>query len=457
MIKVYVVDDEKLVRRGIIGLIDWEKYGMEVIGDAGSGEEALTFLAKEKADLLFSDLEMPGLSGMPFLRKVKDICPDMKIVVLTMHQEFEQIQQALRIGILDYITKEQIEEENIDTLMHGVVKRYQETMRYTQLQERKITTGQVYIWETEGEKEGDRAAEILERNHFRFETLDETHLLLSGNCNLDRLKYLMETSGLGWFTLIELKQVKDVPCSQLTDSLRTVMKRRLFADRCPGCFVYSYIYPELQAEQAGISRKEVMELCVKMEFMVNEDCYASGMEKIKNAALSPEERKAVFYSFNLYWSEFSDKDITQYFDEVGEFQWWYQWKEWFDRIRQQVLQKARESDEEVGTMEAVHRAMNYIREHMDREISLDELLRLTGMSKSRFSRNFKRITGKTFVTYLNDMRIDSAKKYLTGTTQSVYWIARQVGYADERYFRRIFKERTGENPKKYRENNQEQI
>ena len=104
-------------------------------------------------------------------------------------------------------------------------------------------------------------------------------------------------------------------------------------------------------------------------------------------------------------------------------------------------------------MEAIHKAMNYIREHMDREITLEELLRLTGMSKSHFSKHFKKITGKTFVTYLNDMRIESAKKYLVETRQPIYWIASQVGYMDEHYFRRIFRERTGENPKQYRDNN----
>ena len=51
MIRVYVVDDEKLVRRGIIGLIDWEKYDMEVVGDSGSSEEALRFLGEKGADI----------------------------------------------------------------------------------------------------------------------------------------------------------------------------------------------------------------------------------------------------------------------------------------------------------------------------------------------------------------------------------------------------------------------
>ena len=54
MIRVFVVDDEKLVRRGIIGLIDWEKYGMEVVGDSGNSQETLEFLKREEVDLLFS-------------------------------------------------------------------------------------------------------------------------------------------------------------------------------------------------------------------------------------------------------------------------------------------------------------------------------------------------------------------------------------------------------------------
>ena len=131
-----------------------------------------------------------------------------------------------------------------------------------------------------------------------------------------------------------------------------------------------------------------------MEFMVYEECYEEGMEKIRRAALSREERTAVFYHFSLYWSGFSGKDFTRYFEEVGGFRWWYQWREWFDDTRRLVRKRIGEANEEIGTMEAIHKAMNYIREHMDREITLEELLRLTGMSKSHFSKHFKKITGK---------------------------------------------------------------
>ena len=69
MIRVFVVDDEKLVRRGILGLIDWEKYGMEVVGDSGSGEETLEFLKKREVDLLSPIWKCPGFPGSLFCRR----------------------------------------------------------------------------------------------------------------------------------------------------------------------------------------------------------------------------------------------------------------------------------------------------------------------------------------------------------------------------------------------------
>lgn len=85
-------------------------------------------------------------------------------------------------------------------------------------------------------------------------------------------------------------------------------------------------------------------------------------------------------------AEFSGKDISRYFEETGHLLWWYQWREWFDQVRSLVLRSIEGTDAELATMQELHKAMNYIREHMDRDITLEELLWLTGMSKSHFSR-----------------------------------------------------------------------
>ncbi len=452
MIRVYVLDDEKLVRRGIIGLIDWERYGMEVVGDSGSSEEALCFLQKNGVDLLFSDLEMPGLSGIPFLEEVRRQFPRLHIVVLTMHQEFELIQQALRLGILDYITKAQIEEENVDAFMQGVRKRFQEVEKAHQRQERKVETDRVYVWELPDCGQVQAGARRLKEKGITFELLNEASFLLPG---VNGFEALRETAGqfdTERSALLEIRQVLGVPYNRLENVLQSAGRRRLFEDRRPGDCCYTYSYQELLEEREGATREEVLRLSLQMAFMVNDESYKGGMERIRTAMLSAEERIAVFYHFNLHWSGFSGKDISRYFEETGNFLWWYQWREWFDHTRSLVLRSIEGTDAELATMEGIHRAMNYIRENMDRDITLEELLKLTGMSKSHFSRKFKELTGKTFVTYLNDMRIEYAQKYLMETSQPIHWIARQVGYTDERYFRRIFRERIGENPKQFREN-----
>lgn len=448
MIRVFVVDDEKLVRRGIIGLIDWEKYGMEVVGDSGNSQETLEFLKREEVDLLFSDLEMPGLSGVPFLQEVKKVRPEIQIVVLTMHQEFELIQQSLRVGILDYITKAQIEGENVDAFMESIRERYRETVRYTQLSERRVGPEEISIWEAPDKKQGKAFAGLLKKAGVSFEKLDDRHLLLQEGVQTDEFLKAPEAEQS---SLICLTEVKGIAYSQLEDLLKGTVKEKLFQDREPGRMVYEYRYPELVNTQPGESRKTVLEFSMKMEFMLVQKVYEETLEIIRHAALNNEERVAAFYHFNLHWCEFSGKDFSRYFEEVGSFRWWYEWKGWFDEIRKKVLERVGEDREELESIQAIHQAMNYIREHMDREITLEELLRLTGMSKSYFSRNFKDVTGKTFVTYLNDMRIETAKKYLTETKQPIYWIASQVGYVDEHYFRRVFRERTGVTPKQFRE------
>ena len=67
MIKVLIVDDDKLARKGIISLLHWEKHQMVVVGDVQNGKEALKFLNEQEADLIFVDIDMPEMDGITFM------------------------------------------------------------------------------------------------------------------------------------------------------------------------------------------------------------------------------------------------------------------------------------------------------------------------------------------------------------------------------------------------------
>ncbi|RED64848.1 response regulator [Cohnella lupini] len=122
MIQALIVDDESLVRKGLRLLFPWEKYGIEIAGETATGEKAMEFLRSHPVQLLMTDITMPGMSGIELTKQAQELDPSLKVVILTCHQDFEFIQEALRLGAIDYIVKTQLEELDLDKTLERIVK-----------------------------------------------------------------------------------------------------------------------------------------------------------------------------------------------------------------------------------------------------------------------------------------------------------------------------------------------
>lgn len=72
MIRVLIVDDDKLARKGLISIMPWAAYEMEVVGEAANGAKALEFLAQNQVDLMFVDLAMPVISGIDLIEEARE-------------------------------------------------------------------------------------------------------------------------------------------------------------------------------------------------------------------------------------------------------------------------------------------------------------------------------------------------------------------------------------------------
>ena len=123
MIRTLIVDDEKYVRKGLIAVMPWDAFGYRVVGEANSGDKALEFLADNEVDLVFTDLTMPSMSGFELMKELLQRYPGVYIAVLTCHQDFNYIQEALRLGAIDYIVKTQLEKEKLEEVLQRIADR----------------------------------------------------------------------------------------------------------------------------------------------------------------------------------------------------------------------------------------------------------------------------------------------------------------------------------------------
>ena len=104
-IKVFLVEDELVIRRGIKNSIEWEKAGYVFVGEAGDGELAYPMILKEKPDILITDIRMPFMDGLELCKLVKKELPDIKILILSGYDEFDYAKEAIRLGVTEYLLK----------------------------------------------------------------------------------------------------------------------------------------------------------------------------------------------------------------------------------------------------------------------------------------------------------------------------------------------------------------
>lgn len=122
--KVLIVDDDKLARKGLIAIMDWEKYGFEVAGDVQNGRKVLTFLRDHPVDIVFTDIDMPEIDGLQLMQMCREEYPDVKFVIFSVYEDFHYAQAAIRAGALDYISKISFDPEECDQILRQISDKY---------------------------------------------------------------------------------------------------------------------------------------------------------------------------------------------------------------------------------------------------------------------------------------------------------------------------------------------
>ncbi|KOY14877.1 response regulator transcription factor [Paenibacillus xylanivorans] len=462
MIKVLIVDDDKLVRKGISSAMPWNEFGMEVVGEASNGAKALDFLESNSVDLMLTDLAMPVMSGIELMRAARQLYPELHIVVLTLHQDFDYIQEALRLGAIDYIAKVQLEKEQFEHVLNRIHTRICELANTRRklplLGETNVHYRKVYalvsldrksgqIWPIELESNVDEVRFEVERNSWMWATA------LNGEDQLfDRLKGYLDQIPQG--SLLLLSDVQERTWSQIQNWIINYTESSLFYAYEPQDPVIAVSMNEEDSFPIE-PQDEEMDRIKRSWFLSpwthNDHYYNQLVEEFKSLRLQKGQLMGLLYSLVMEWNHLFAQTTLGRISMIHSFQSWYEVEQWIKQTSESIRKADEQTSYSQEMIDGVKKAVMIMQNDLDQAFTASGLSQQLNISRSYFSQCFKDIMGKTFNDYSRYIRMEKSKEYLLNTNNTIFWIAERVGYTDEKYFSRIFRELTGLLPSEYRQ------
>lgn len=147
MYKVIIADDDFLVRMYLKQMIDWKAHGFTIAGDAKNGREALRLIEQEKPALIITDICMPVLDGIGLIREMRKQKLPGHILVLSGHDDFAYVHEAMKLGIDDYLLKDDLTPENILTFLQEHLQGEEEDQELPVSQEELAAIGKAKLQE----------------------------------------------------------------------------------------------------------------------------------------------------------------------------------------------------------------------------------------------------------------------------------------------------------------------
>ncbi len=465
MIKVLVVDDDKLARKGLISAFPWSSFDMEVVGEANNGEKALEFLSSNSVDLLLVDLAMPVMSGIELMKIVRQMYPNIYFVVLTFHQDFEYIQEALRIGAIDYISKLQLEKERFEEVLGRIHDRIMQERNKTLLAEcheralRPIDSDTGYVMVSIDEHaDMDWFKEITASHNISFDEIGNGMWKIFDLCDMNSESvykiFSQELSKRDKFTLLELTGIQGENRSVVNRLLRRSRQRAFFYEYDPEIKFMLKSVNEIH-DESNVLLEEGFQL-LKNQWLSciwtqRNDIFEQLLGELRKARLPIVKLHDLLVGIVNEWNRIYSS-FTPFVVETPELaSSWLEVTDWFNKVRELTMKATARSKYSSDVTDCIMKALKIVNDEMGQQIFAVDVAKRVNMSRSYFNQCFKDIVGRSFNNYLRNVRLEKAKEYLKKTNKTIQWVAEHTGYMDEKYFSQVFREMTGVLPSIYRQ------
>lgn len=145
MYQVLVCEDEYLIRKGLIYMIDWEKLGCVIVGEAENGEEGILKIKELAPDIVITDINMPLVNGLDMIKQTVDEL-EYSAIILSGYNEFEYAQKAIKYGVSEYLLKP-VEKEDMEKAIERAIAQKEMRLLYQQQMENKENMQSIQVAE----------------------------------------------------------------------------------------------------------------------------------------------------------------------------------------------------------------------------------------------------------------------------------------------------------------------
>lgn len=395
MFKLLIADDESRIRRGLRNSLNWNEMGINIAGEAEDGERALELAREVVPDIMLVDINMPFLNGLDLIKGLNEVAPDCIVIIVTGHDEFKYIHEALKLKVFDYILKPVSVKNLKDTIFKAIeeLNKLNHHRNYVQWVNRKL----------------DENVNTLRQTFFN-------------NCILGKFTREQIESELKLLKMdikenIVLTVIK--PIDKLSiESYWGAWDKKLLA------FAIINIGSELLREFNLFfftdSHNNICSIC-------------SHTDKLKwSNAINSLERS--IYSYLKVSVLIEEKEINSLIEASKVY------KEIISIFEKKLKYKP-----------VVMLFMKYIESnYYVNELSLETAAEKLNVSSSYLSKLLKQETGLSFIEYLTNIRIKKALALMEDPSVKLYEVAELVGYSNQHYFSKAFKKVIGFPPGEYK-------
>ncbi|EIM07978.1 two-component response regulator [Planococcus antarcticus DSM 14505] len=495
--KVLIVDDEMLIRQGIINYINWEQEGFHIIGEASNGKEAMQIIADFSPHIVITDIVMPIMDGIDLVREAKKAFPNIEIIVLSSFEDFDYVRSTFQNGVADYILKPKLNGPELLRILNQVVSRipnlqHSASVKPTRSTEEMLgsmilgydfsmdqavlsavfTNSQFALVGVRGKNIDPTQLKTMLKRSFLEEmpvfllssTETETTFLLNFNAHqLEAIKQTIERRAAEkpdttWILYEPFNIIDDI--KKVYDEGRVKMKKYLFYLPEKTLFVYDHL-PKENEKQANFDLNHFIEMFKDRLFnstftyLENHVDYLAGRYNNDSFEFKSFLGNIVFNVIVLLDTmKYDIADIEQkkygYFSTINDARHVNEALEQFNGFLQEVRTIMLSGDKANDQFNNIERILAYIEQHYTEPLRLSEIANHFHFNASYLSSYFSTHHKEGFSEYLNRVRIKKSMELLENSRVSISNISGMVGYSEHSYFCKVFKRITGMSPGSYR-------